>query len=567
MEKKLCDLSRKKMLALVVLVVLGQLLCITIIFSKMKNGFYCDEMYSYGAANSGGVLSPLDDIDEQNKYLNKWFDGKRIRDFIVLDKSEIFRYDLVNKALEIDGHPPLHFYLVHLFSSFVTGRFTKWTGFVLNAIAFFVLMLYVYRLALIISKCRFRALLITFFFGYTTGAVNIVTFSRMYCLLCMLTVIFSFYSFRVLTSKDDVKAEKKNTLLSGLFMFLTAMTQYQGIVYGFFITLFVCIYLLVRNKIRSMFRYGFAMLFSVALIVAVFPIVLKQLSEPQSPVDNSTNFPFIYQLRLSINHIFGELFGISTPAHPTMFFFWFFWSCVMVFVIGIMMLFLFRKEEKTRIFIGHLKTLSLRIISKVKNLPDEFVIYMILLIATINTLILSSRFLQIYYYFPYSDRYLFILYPFAVILILIPVFKLIRRNELMVILCLILLFMSVKGHRAYYLNYVPQVYPMVEEKSKGADVVIVGLDSTVILNMTSGIMDCNQCFVLTKYDYKKHLHELESLKDKESTIILIMESSPVISVLEKNTPEEIMEDIKKLSITENYQYLGTIGTAEVYQLR
>jgi len=566
MNNRIYFMNRRKMLILVLLVIAFQVSVMTVIYGNLKKGFYCDEMYSYGTANSGGTLTPLME-NEEFVYVNKWFDGTRIKDYLVVNADEVFRYDLINKALRLDGHPPLYFYLLHLFSSFTIGKFSKWTGFILNAICFFILEIYLYRIALLLSKDRIMALIVMVFFGFTTGAVNIVTFIRMYCLLCAMTAMFSFYSLKYVDEVNNKKETGLTLILAFTSMVLVGLTQYQGIVFAFFLTLFECVYFLIKKKYKKMFSFGITMLGAVILVVILFPVVIRQLNEPQSPIDNSTLYPFLFQLRLSINHIMAELFGINTSVYPTMIGFWLFWTAILLAGLAITGDFLFRNDIWAQRLKYRFVTGIVMGIRSMEKSHNERSIFFLLSSATVCTLMAGSRFLQIYYYFPYSDRYMFVVYPFAFALLSLAAARLLKNKKLLIILCTLLLAMSIQSGRAYYLNRVAVIYPDLEIAAKDSDVVVVGLDPTAILNFSAALTDCHKCFVLTKNDYKDHLKELEDYDDSGRPVYMIMETSPLIEGLEDNPPEMIIEDIKRLSITTNFKDLASINTAHVYRLR
>ncbi len=564
MSEKLRDLPRKKMGALVFMVVLSQIIILAVLTGSLKKGFYCDEMYAYGTANSGGVLSPLVE-DDEFKYLNKWFDAQRIRDFLVVDTDEIFRYDLINKALKPDGHPPLHFYLLHLFSSFTPGRFTMWTGLALNMAAFFVMMVYVYRLSLLLSRERLIALITVLFFGFTVGAVNIFSFIRMYCLLCAFTVPYAFYSLRMMRQAHDGSKTGKSMALSAVFGFLAVMTQYQAVIFAFLLTVFICGYFLLEKKIKLIFSYGFSMLGSVVLMVVAFPVIIRQLNEPQSPIDNSSMYPFSLQFRVSLNLIFSELFGINTSIYPTMFWFWLTWTVIFILIAFAIVYFLFRKDK----WALELRERARAMTDKCRKYKPsvEIIETVILFCVVVLMIVIASGGLQIYYYLPFSDRYLFIIYPFTVILAVWTAGRVIRNKRILAFVCALFVFLSIRNGKMYYINRVSEVYTGFNEFTRGADVILVGLDNTVVLNYCAGLTEAEKCFVLTKNDFRKHLDELESIEDDGRHIILVVEASPAIAILEKESPENVLEGIKKLSFTEYVKEYGGVSTAYVYELR
>ncbi len=439
---ELFNFSKKKMLAVIAAIAMIQLVLLVLGFCFLKKGYSGDELYSYATADSGQSMNPLIDMDG-TLHFNEWITSERIFQALTVSKDEVFAYGHINEILENDAHPPLYFYLLHFFCSFFIGRFSWIPSIIINSVSILAGQIFFYRLFLLISKDRFQSVIAMLFFGCTTSVINMMTFTRNYTLLTALTLIFTFYIFRSIWQRSVNKDNTKSVVLAAVFLYLAALTQYLSILFGFFITLAVCIYYLSKKDIRMMLKTGLSMTASIALMILSFREVIHQLSIDQTSMENASDYPFFLELRISVHILFNEIFGISTPVQPTMIWFWLFWGIGAILIIYLIMSFVFRSDGWFIRFQNRCKRIMKAVLKRMRNL--QIYQYLSILVAvTASVLIISYKF-KMYFYYPNSNRYLFILYPYAAILFLVPVFFILRKNIFRIIAviglsCLSILF-------------------------------------------------------------------------------------------------------------------------------
>ncbi|MCR5650727.1 MAG: hypothetical protein K6F86_06040 [Lachnospiraceae bacterium] len=461
----------------------------------MKKGFAGDEVYSYATANSSEAMSPLVDMDG-TLHINEWLTPGRLFQAVVVSEDEVFNYAHINEILRYDAHPPLYFYILHFLCSFFINSFSWIPSIIINSLSIFVGQIFFYRLFLLLSENRLRSLLAMIFFGSTTAIINLMTFARNYTLQTSLTLIFLYYIFKAMRQHSLNEKTSRSILFAALFLYLASLTQYLSVLFGFFVTLSICIYYLFKKDIRFLLNIGLSMTGAIVLMIMSFHHVINQLMSDQTAMENATDFPYPLEIRISIHILFDEIFGIKTPVSPTMLFFWIFWGFATVFVICLILWFLFRADEWFISLHSKLRKNLNHVIFKLKK--QRVVQYFILLFSvTILILIISYKF-KMYFYHPNSNRYLFFLYPYAAIIFLVPVFALFKFNLINALLIIGLSCSSlIYGTKT---NIGPSELPMREaiETFTDSDVLVFTPDHYTANASTFYLEKCNQVFYTTK---------------------------------------------------------------------
>ena len=428
---------------------------------------------------------------------------------IIVSKDEIFNYRHINEILETDAHPPLYFYLLHFFSSFFIGRFSWVPSIIINSLSVFFMLIFFYRLFLLLCENRYRSMLAMIFFGLTSGVINMMAFSRNYAIMTAFTVIFTYYLFDSMKQHKSNNNYPKSLVFASLFLYLAAMSQYLSIVFAFILTLLVCIYYLFKKDIKYMLEVGLSMAASILLLLITFHYVIHQLMSDQTSMEFAENYPFLYELRISVNIIFTELFGIKTPVHSTMITFWIFWGIIGLIIICLLAAFIFRSEAWFIKFKGSAKKRLRNLYASLKN--QRTFQYIALLITTVALICIISYKFRIYYFYPYSDRYLFILYPFVVILLFIPVFKFLKNKYLNSVLIITLLVSSLFIGLKPYIQTLKLSVTDVNDILTDSDIIVCSQNhySGVILSLLY-LNGSNKTFFTTDYSYEDNIDEIKT---------------------------------------------------------
>ena len=507
------NISRKKMIIIVLTIAFVQFLAVILEFCLLKDDFLGDEIYSYATSNSDQTMNPILD-DDGTLHIDEWLTPEQVYRSIVVSKDDLFSYGNINRILESDAHPPLYFYLLHFFSSFFIGEFSWIPAIIINSLSILVGQIFFYRLFLLISKSRFHSLLGMIFFGFSSAVINMMTFARNYTLMTALTLIYTFYIFRSVYQRSMGENTTKSVVLAAVFLYLASLTQYLSVVFGFCITLLICIRYLIKKDFKVMLKTGLFMTGGIALMILSFHYVLHQLTSDQTAMDNATAFPFSFEIRIAIHILFNELFGINTNVYPSMATFWIFWGIVGIAILCLICGFLFRTDEWFKSILVRLKEMGKSIIKRL-NSPQSFLYFLLLITTIILVMIISYQF-KMYFYYPYSDRYLFILYPYVAMIVLIPIFKIIRIKYLNIVAIICLITLSLIIGKKPYFGFSEMSIKNVSETLAGSDVVIFVPNHHTAIKSTLYLKDCDKIFYTTEeYFYDNIEYFIQGLsKDK-----------------------------------------------------
>ncbi|MBO4374651.1 MAG: hypothetical protein J5829_06055 [Lachnospiraceae bacterium] len=534
------------MICIVLTIALLQFVMVILEFHFMKECFTGDEVYSFATANSSEAMNPLVDMDG-TLHINEWLTPEQLLRAVVVSEDEVFSYGHINEILEYDAHPPLYFYLLHFFSSFFIGRFSWIPVIIINSLAIFAGMIYFYRLFLLISKNRLQAIFAMLFFGCTSAVINLMTFARNYTLMTSFTVIFTFYIFRSMQERSLGQKNTKSIILAAVFLYLASMTQYIAIMFGFFITLFVCIYYLLKKDIRSMLKTGLSMTASIGMMILSFHYIITQLTTDQTAMENASTFPYSLDLRVSAFILLNEVFGIKISVYPTMVSFWIFWGCVGLLIVYLIMRFLFRTDDWFKNIENKCLTKLKTLLRKSKNL--QVFQYLSLLVTVIALVMIISYKFKIYFYYPTSNRYLFILYPFVAILVLVPAFRVLRYSILQILLVIGLSVLSLSfGNKT---NIGPSEISISEAPDifNGADVMIVVPNHFYANHSTLFLGSCNRIFYTTRDTFYENTDWFADSLSDDRPLYLLYLWPPYADSNVNSDMLDFLKDLEDLGVT------------------
>lgn len=450
--EKLRTFFKKNLTAYIILaVVIAVQLChISYVFVYEKEGWHCDDVYSYGLANSfympflqaESITTPPEDYE-----INEWKSGTVLHNYITVQPDRRFRYDAVWYNQSQDRHPPLFYAALHTVCSFFPDTFSPWFGFSLNILYFVIAQIFLYKLARNMLKSKYLAILVCAFYGFTAGALSIVIFIRMYCMLTMWAIIFMYLHSKLYLTKEQPLLRQLIPIT--MITACGTLTQYLFLFVAFVTAVCFCVRYLLTKRFKVFFAYGFSVLGGVLLAFAIFPPAVHHLF---SEVSSGSNNPFSLQILISLRYFSHDVLG----------FYWIhFWCAIYIFfgiaailaVLSLPIQFLFRNNPKLRSFYRNIisdfksKIKNFRLSAVPKQLyqsvkrcsPMTF----IMLLCIVFLLVIVS-YTTNFLFVGYVDRYYFIVYPFiilSIVSIICFVFSKIKYKK--VITAVLVIFLSV----------------------------------------------------------------------------------------------------------------------------
>lgn len=277
-----------------------------VFWGNAKKGFFVDELWSYGLANS--YYHPHIFSDEALE--DKWVDEEYLSGYITVGEGERFCYDSVIYNMSNDAHPPVYFMVLHTVCSLFPGTFSKWYGIIPNMLYFLMAQLLLYRLSGKIFKNKWLALLPCAAWGFSSAAISFVLFIRMY----MLSTMCGLLTLNLHLDLMEKSQEKRPVLMWFAVLaisFLGYMCHYFYFIFAFFLSAFYMLFLLVRKNWKKMAWYASAMGGSLLLTALVFPAAYVNLfgnQYTQNAASNVSVIDFLYKLYQYVKIVTKDLF-------------------------------------------------------------------------------------------------------------------------------------------------------------------------------------------------------------------------------------------------------------------
>ena len=277
----------KKYSGLIVAVFLG--IITLVFFGNIKQGYFIDELFSYGLANSASgsyVQDYFPDGDIRGQVLTP----ELIADYLTVQPDERFAYVSVYRNQIRDCHSPFYYMLLHTVCSFFPGRMSKWFGLGLNIVLMALVTVMIYIISMELCQSSRVATAVCLVYSLSQLAVSMTMLIRMYALQTLLIMVLAKLALDIYSQKI-----KKVTYVMYLFTVLFgALSQYQFLFFAFYTTLFLMIVLAKRKKFKAVGAIAGSALGGVVLFFCVWPYVITQ-AMGQGSVSASGSFSHIFE--------------------------------------------------------------------------------------------------------------------------------------------------------------------------------------------------------------------------------------------------------------------------------
>lgn len=561
--------NKKISVLLLFLIIICQLIYTTYVFVEKKEGVHSDEIWSYGLANS--YYKPFvylkKDIhidDQKDEYLdncNKWISGSVLKDYITVQEGERFSYKSVYYNQTLDHHPPLYYFLLHTISSFFPNKFSFWYGYFLSCIFLVITQIFLYKLALLVTKGNkpCMALMVCLLYAAGLGSVSTFIFIRMYSLVTAITVIHIYFQFKLYYSEDfNIKKCILPVIITGLLGLLSH--NMFAVIMGT-CTACICIWLLFRKKIKKMFIYGFSMLGTLGIFFIIYPSTLTQIFKFNS-VKSKAAMASIVQFKKFLTYVTGQNLGFTVSIYKSPVASYLIAALVIIVVLSVPLCFLFRNEtwfikfrENLITKVKSFKSTPCSYFSKV-NYPVIFLIVVILVYSFV-----TAKTVDLIGMGNFSARYVMPMYPLAsllgVTIIQYIVSWIPKIKKVTPIVSLAAVLFIIFRINFYYENFFlfkqPNNYKDFSKTLANQKCEVV-LDSPWLMTCYQHLlMNCSEVkFSISKQFYNKNNINFDELKKGETRYIIL--GTTDLSNLEKSSnksdsftiqAEGSVENIKK----------------------
>ena len=526
------------------IIVLAQTIFFYVVFSNYKVGTHSDEIWNYAFANSYETKELYVSNDGES-LMNRWMDSDFLLHYISVEEDHRFAYGQVIRNTAMDQNPPLQYLILHTICSFFPGKFSWYFCFALNLVAFVVTQFYLFRLTESITKKTMVAFATLILYGFGTGAMNIAIFLRIYALGVMFMVIFAYYSHMIYEDAKESKLRAGHYIGMGVSCFLGAYTMHLFLLIAFILTVFYVVYYLITKRYKVFFIHGLFCLSGAVLSILAFPSIFSHLLGPKESHNYSlVKYPTPMQIRLYFYELTKDLFGIHISPLPNPYLEWFLIALVCTIVVVTPFIFVFKKDEWFKKMVSALKNRFVQIGQKSKNISVTLLAYFT---ATIAMIIIAADRTSVYMMTVFCNRYLFLVYPLAVIFVSSAIYFLIYllsahwKPAVIVTICICLIF-TVWTHMLHncwdYLLPEKRVGKICEDFEENANTVIVLNTNWVVTMFAPKLCYTNSYYVMNFRDEVDP--ELFRNVDKDAPCYFVVDRMPILD--ENMSYEELEED-------------------------
>lgn len=267
-DSLICGVRKRIFIIFAAIILLQMLFCI---YSAIgKQGYFIDEIYSFGLSNSVGHAFLNRDVSIQNS----WVSGDYFKDYLTVQNGERFLYASVYNNQVADVHPPLFYFALHTICSFFPDSYSVWYAIALNILLFIISQILLAGISMQLTRGNVMLSAATLvLYGGTMLAIDNVLFIRMYMMLTMFALLTSYLHVQIFNSEVDFK----KCIMLFAVTYAGCMTQYYFGIFAFFLSAVFCIYMLFGKKIKELIMYALTMLSSVGLFLLTFPAVFEHI--------------------------------------------------------------------------------------------------------------------------------------------------------------------------------------------------------------------------------------------------------------------------------------------------
>lgn len=436
-----------KKIGIILTIIIGIILiCFTATSKQLYDG---DELYSYTLSNAKDSGLMINNIK-----FDEWNSSSEIRKVFELNNDEIFNIISIYKNQASDVHPPFYYFIFHIISIFFLNKFTIVPGIILNIIAYIIGMIYLYKISCEISESKHNYIP-CILYTLSVGMISTSMFIRMYMLLTMFCLMFTYYFIKVFKSED-----KSNLIKLGICTYFGFMTHYFFLVYAFFISLFYLIYLLISKK--KIFSFIKTMGIPIVLGFITFPFAYIHIFKGyrgNETTENLVKSSFIDNFNSIYNRFNQEIFyGLM----------------IIVLILIVILIIKLFKDKKSLSYMN------------------------IIIISTVLYFLLTVKIIPIL-----STRYFYLIYPIIILIIYYLINRSFNNKYLKqsMFIILIILFIIAK------INYEPSWIGKSDLKKKDINVLYI------VDNDYNTITDSQYLINYNKVYYTRNLKDYSILDD------------------------------------------------------
>lgn len=497
------------------------------IYMEQKEGFHEDEMFSYGSSNykydnvyqqfgkadsvnvfikeniiGNNLIETIknfkyyyiDHVDEKNEIIAQiqqedypiWRNREEAKEYLVIDKEDIFNYAMVYYNQGRDIHPPLFYFCVHTISILFYGTFSKYIIFILN-LGFFIASLFVIKNIMKILNKDYLTTFVVLLYGLSIGAISTVIYQRMYMMLTFFVLLYLYINLKII--KKEFYIDKKTWTQLTIAIILGYLTQLNFCIVACVIAFIILLGIIKKRGKKEVLQYIWNYIKIALLGIILFPCSIKDIFFSYRGVQSfSNNTNYFGKLKQYID-LLGYAFSVPTV--------------IMLFLFIILVVCVIYKTKK-------------------ENGKDWLKIAILLLPAIVYLIVIPKTAPSMDY--KYSMRYIMCILPLFSIAMVIMVDRIIKNKKyLIIIMSIFIAIISIYGA----LNSEPQnlfrgysKYLKIAEENKEEYFVFIGNTSFNQIQNMQEFMTYKESIILNE-NQLNYLNNDSNLQKSDTFILSI----------------------------------------------
>lgn len=428
-------------------------------FVSEKENLDIDELYTYGLSNSAFQLQ----IEDYESY-----DGNDLLlNYTAVKDNEEFNISNVFFNQKMDTHPPLYYLLVNFICSFHKNSFSMWYGLIINIIFLVILFWEMQYLFSLIIKDKISSIILTIISFFTYGFINEIVFTRMYVMLSVLSMAFIILIINKIKSLNQntnnsqtniqptLNAQTKNNIfpISNNIFFLVlffincvfgVLTQYHFAIIAAFFSLIFAIYLIKHKNFKLLILTLIAGLLSLAICYFIFPAMINHILGGDSLHSLTNN-----QTKSILTNFYEIIATVHQAFFGTIGFYIYIGLFVILIIVNMILFFIHKNSNSnTKQINNHSTNVTNKNNNSINQQLNNNLKTNIGFNCSFNTILyICILICCIYYYIVITltstftfARYLYNIYPLIIIVILSPIYFLLKNiKNWMKWLCILLI--------------------------------------------------------------------------------------------------------------------------------
>lgn len=277
------SLQDKRFCYALIALVLVSGIAIRAFFSSAKDTWHVDEGMTVALTNGSwapGAPPPSED---------EWISADELHNLAFnyrMEASKKVEFEKIKVSTAYDVHPPLYYWVFAVLRQHFGVRNYLFSGYLLNILLFIISAAILAMIVQSVFKEPLTVLFALCIFAFSSGALSVTIFLRMYELLQTLCLIFFGSALLVLHSKDSRGDTTVRVVSLALGSFGLAVSAYCGLLTQYYFLLFivpVCAYsfvhLVIKKDFTSLLWAVFAVFAGLFFAYKTFPPMLVHLTK------------------------------------------------------------------------------------------------------------------------------------------------------------------------------------------------------------------------------------------------------------------------------------------------